>query len=228
MTVPAFRTCLPAIYGPMIAPTKRNSSTLFTDDALVVGKGKTYRGKAAILGWFRYLIGLREREGDDIWMHEAGQFRFIPAGRAASSMPMRPISTRIPQRPHAACAAWAISLANACKSTASGSFAGSASPHGTAPVPWKKPLPWATCKRGHAIAAIVGRYLGRLPPRPAGRAAVAARGAEAGIVQAVVELLGHFCPAHRHMGIAFCRDNMAAQACASARGHLDHRLPRAA
>ena len=51
---------------------------LFADDALVVGRGKTYRGQEAILGWFRYLIGLRENEGDDIWMHEAGQFRFVP------------------------------------------------------------------------------------------------------------------------------------------------------
>ena len=54
---------------------------LFTDDALVVGRGKTYRGQEAILGWFRYLIGLRENEGDDIWMHEAGQFRFVPTDR---------------------------------------------------------------------------------------------------------------------------------------------------
>ena len=55
---------------------------LFTADALVVGKGKLYRGHAEILGWFRYLIDMREREGDDIWMHEAGQFRFDPAAAA--------------------------------------------------------------------------------------------------------------------------------------------------
>lgn len=55
--------------------------TLFTDDAVVVGKGTVYRGKSAILGWFRNLIAMREREGDDTWMHEAGQFRFEPAAR---------------------------------------------------------------------------------------------------------------------------------------------------
>lgn len=52
--------------------------SLFADDALVVGKGTTYRGKPAILEWFRYLIAMRDREGDDTWMHEAGQFRFMP------------------------------------------------------------------------------------------------------------------------------------------------------
>lgn len=55
--------------------------SLFTDDALVVGKGTAYRGKPAILSWFRNLIAMREREGDDTWMHEAGQFRFAPAGQ---------------------------------------------------------------------------------------------------------------------------------------------------
>lgn len=55
--------------------------SLFTADALVVGKGNAYRDHAAILGWFRNLIAMREREGDDIWMHEAGQFRFVPAGQ---------------------------------------------------------------------------------------------------------------------------------------------------
>lgn len=54
---------------------------LFTADAVVVGKGTAYRDRAAILGWFRHLLEMRDREGDDTWMHEAGQFRFIPAGR---------------------------------------------------------------------------------------------------------------------------------------------------
>lgn len=53
---------------------------LFTADAIIVGKGTAYRDQPAILGWFRNLIAMREREGDDIWMHEAGQFHFIPAG----------------------------------------------------------------------------------------------------------------------------------------------------
>lgn len=48
---------------------------LFTADALVIGRGKLYSNREEILGWFRYLINLRETEGDDIWMHEAGQFR---------------------------------------------------------------------------------------------------------------------------------------------------------
>lgn len=53
---------------------------IFAEDALVVGRGKLYRGRDAILSWFRYLIAMRETEGDDIWMHEASQFRFVPGG----------------------------------------------------------------------------------------------------------------------------------------------------
>lgn len=51
---------------------------LFAADALVVGRGRLYADRDAILGWFRYLLDMREAEGDDIWMHEAGQFRFEP------------------------------------------------------------------------------------------------------------------------------------------------------
>ena len=56
--------------------------SLFSQDALVVGRGKLYQGREAILGWFRYLIDMREKEGDDIWMHEAGQFHFVPNGKS--------------------------------------------------------------------------------------------------------------------------------------------------
>ncbi|ODP37173.1 nuclear transport factor 2 family protein [Sphingomonas turrisvirgatae] len=53
-------------------------AALFTPDALVVGKGIEYRGREKILAWFAGLIQLREREQDDVWMHEAGQFHFVP------------------------------------------------------------------------------------------------------------------------------------------------------
>lgn len=53
---------------------------IFAENALVVGRGKLYRGQDAILGWFRYLVALRETEGDAIWMHEASQFRFMRHG----------------------------------------------------------------------------------------------------------------------------------------------------
>jgi hypothetical protein len=55
---------------------------LFTADALVVGRGTLYNDRDAILGWFRYLIALREDAGDDIWMHEAGEFKFVRSGDA--------------------------------------------------------------------------------------------------------------------------------------------------
>lgn len=118
--------------------------SLFTADALVVGKGNAYRDKAAILGWFRNLIAMREREGDDVWMHEAGQFRFIPAGPSCIV--------------HAYATHFNANSANATRGVRSlGYFTCecvrdggewkfrrfSISSWDRATVPWKKPLPWA-------------------------------------------------------------------------------------
>ena len=49
----------------------------YTDDAMVIGAnpGQVFRGKEAIGGWFRYLVALREKEGDD-WLHDAYHHRF--------------------------------------------------------------------------------------------------------------------------------------------------------
>lgn len=117
--------------------------SLFTDDALVVGKKTRYLGRPEILGWFRYLIAMREREGDDIWMHEAGQFHFIRSGET--------------------CLAYAYAThfnGNSAKATRGvrslGYFACecvkghggwqfrrfSISPWDRMKLPWKKPLPW--------------------------------------------------------------------------------------
>lgn len=116
---------------------------LFSDDALVVGRGKVYQDREAILGWFRYLIALRENEGDDIWMHEAGQFHFVPHGKT--------------------CVAYAYAThfnANSAKGTKGVRSLGyftcecikvgdkwrfrrfSISTWDRKQVPWKKPLPW--------------------------------------------------------------------------------------
>lgn len=51
---------------------------LFTDDGLVVGLGKLHRGKPAMADWFRYLLDIRDR-GDDLWLHEASQHKFVPS-----------------------------------------------------------------------------------------------------------------------------------------------------
>lgn len=117
---------------------------LFTDDAVVVGKGTVYGDRAAILGWFRHLIEMREHEGDDTWMHEASQFRFEPGDRA--------------------CVVYAYAThfnGNAAKATRGvrslGYFTCECVKRGGAwrfrrfsisawdrtRVPWKKPLPWA-------------------------------------------------------------------------------------
>lgn len=118
--------------------------SLFTADALVVGKGNAYRDRAAILGWFRNLIAMREREGDDIWMHEAGQFRFVPAGQGCIV--------------YAYATHFNANTAKAARGVRSlGYFTCECVPEGGAwkfrrfsistwdrnLVPWKKPLPWA-------------------------------------------------------------------------------------
>jgi uncharacterized protein (TIGR02246 family) len=50
----------------------------FTDDAIIIGAnpGQVFRGKEAIRNWFRYLIELREKEGDD-WLHDAYHHRMV-------------------------------------------------------------------------------------------------------------------------------------------------------
>jgi hypothetical protein len=53
--------------------------SLFTDDAVVVGRGRVFRGHDGLAQWFHYLLEMRDKEGDDTWMHEAGQFRFRPS-----------------------------------------------------------------------------------------------------------------------------------------------------
>lgn len=119
-------------------------AALFTDDALVVGKSLHYVGKPAILGWFRYLVEMREREGDDIWMHEAGQFRFQPAGKdclvyayathfnANSAKAMRGVRSL------------GYFVCECTRTEAGWLFRRfSISPWDSAKLPWKKPLPWA-------------------------------------------------------------------------------------
>lgn len=118
--------------------------SLFTADALVVGKGNAYRDHAAILGWFRNLIAMREREGDDIWMHEAGQFRFVPAGQGCI---VYAYATHF--NANTARAARGVRSLGyfTCECVADGGAwkfrRFSISTWDRNLVPWKKPLPWA-------------------------------------------------------------------------------------
>jgi hypothetical protein len=87
---------------------------------------------------------MREREGDDIWMHEAGQFRFVPAGQSCIV--------------YAYATHFNANTAKAARGVRSlGYFTCECVPEGGAwkfrrfsistwdrnLVPWKKPLPWA-------------------------------------------------------------------------------------
>lgn len=117
---------------------------LFTDDALVVGKDIRYHGKAEILGWFRYLIAMREREGDDIWMHEAGQFRYMPGEQACL---VYAYATHF--NGHAAKGVRGVRslgyFACECVKASDGWLFRrfSISSWDRTKLPWKKPLPWA-------------------------------------------------------------------------------------
>jgi len=53
---------------------------LFTGDALVVGMGKVHSGREAMGAWFRYLLDIRDREGD-LWVHTAAHHHYVPAAK---------------------------------------------------------------------------------------------------------------------------------------------------
>ncbi|MEJ6012039.1 nuclear transport factor 2 family protein [Novosphingobium aquae] len=118
--------------------------TLFTDDALVVGKGTVYRGKPAILGWFRTLIAMREREGDDTWMHEAGQFRFEPAGRGCIVYAYATHFNGNSAKALRGVRSLGYFTCEGVKQDGEWRFRRfSISTWDRTKVPWKKPLPWA-------------------------------------------------------------------------------------
>lgn len=48
---------------------------LFTEEGMVVGRGRHHIGREAMRAWFRYLLNLRDTAGD-LWLHVAAQFRF--------------------------------------------------------------------------------------------------------------------------------------------------------
>ncbi|MFA5963361.1 MAG: nuclear transport factor 2 family protein [Sphingomonas sp.] len=117
---------------------------LFVSDAIVVGKGAVHRGKPDILGWFRYLVAMREREGDDTWMHEASQFRFEPT---ATGCIVYAYATHF--NGNTAKAARGVRSLGyfTCECVKQGGewhFSRfSISAWDRTKVPWKKPLPWA-------------------------------------------------------------------------------------
>lgn len=115
---------------------------LFTEDALVVGRGKFHRGKAAIADWFRYLLDMRDREGS-AWLHESSQHMFGGDAR-------RPIVYAYATHFSSSADAKALGVRSL------GYFVGecerqngrwlfrrfSISSWDRATLPWRKPLPW--------------------------------------------------------------------------------------
>ncbi len=117
--------------------------SLFTDDALVVGKSTRYQGKPEILGWFRYLIAMREREGDDIWMHEAGQFRFMSAGQACLVYAYATHFNSNSAKAARGVRSLGYFACECVKGHGGWQFLRfSISPWDRTRLPWKKPLPW--------------------------------------------------------------------------------------
>lgn len=116
---------------------------LFTDDALVVGKSTRYQGELEILGWFRYLIAMREREGDDIWMHEAGQFRFISTGQACLVYAYATHFNGNSAKAVRGVRSLGYFACECVKGRGGWQFRRfSISPWDRTKLPWKKPLPW--------------------------------------------------------------------------------------
>ena len=123
--------------------------SLFSDDPLVVGRGTNYRGKVAILGWFRYLIAMREREGDDIWMHEAGQFRFVPQGSSCIVYAYATHFNANAARATRGVRSLGYFVCECIKERGEWQFRRmSISTWDRNKLPWKKPLPWAEADNG--------------------------------------------------------------------------------
>lgn len=117
--------------------------SLFTDDAVVVGKSTRYRGKPEILGWFRYLIAMREREGDDIWMHEAGQFHFIRSGETYLAYAYATHFNGNSAKALRGVRSLGYFACECVKGHGGWQFRRfSISPWDRTKLPWKKPLPW--------------------------------------------------------------------------------------
>lgn len=118
--------------------------SIFAEDALVVGRGKLYSGKEAILGWFRYLIAMRETEGDDIWMHEAGQFNFVPGGDTCIVYAYATHFNANTARAARGVRSLGYFVCECVKDGGEWKFRRlSISTWDRNKVPWKKPLPWA-------------------------------------------------------------------------------------
>lgn len=117
---------------------------LFTNDAIVVGKGKVYRDKSTILEWFRTLIAMREREGDDIWMHEAGQFRFETTAQGCIVYAYATHFSANTAKALRGVRSLGYFTCECVKQGGEWRFARfSISAWDRTKVPWKKPLPWA-------------------------------------------------------------------------------------
>ena len=53
---------------------------LFAEGGMVIGLGRPYATEQAMREWFQGLLRLRDN-GGEVWLHEAGQFRFEGDGR---------------------------------------------------------------------------------------------------------------------------------------------------
>jgi len=122
--------------------------SLFTDDALLAGRGTMFRGEEALTAWFQRNLKIRDTEGADIWMHENGQFRFEGS---ASPVVVYAYATHFAGkfgegthgdfgvRSLAYLVGECVDVKGAWKFRRFGIV-----PWDKSMLPWKKPLPWAT------------------------------------------------------------------------------------
>ena len=117
---------------------------LFAPDALIVGHGKRYAGRDGIVGWFRYLVDLRDRAGQDAWMHEAGQFRFVPQGKSCIVYAYATHFSANSEQGVRGVRSLGLFVCDCRRDAGGWTFHRFAiMPWDNAKVPWKKPLPWA-------------------------------------------------------------------------------------
>lgn len=122
---------------------------LFADDPMVVGRGTNYRDRETILGWFRYLVAMREREGDDIWMHEAGQFHFAPYGGGCVVYAYATHFNANTARSARGVRSLGYFVCDCIRERGEWKFRRlSISTWDRNKLPWKKPLPWAEADKG--------------------------------------------------------------------------------
>lgn len=121
---------------------------LFTNDAVVVGLGKVHEGKPAIGAWFQYLLNIRDSDGDDAWLHEAGQLRFDGDSKRCIVYAYATHFNSNPEKKSRGVRSLGYFATECVKHADGWRFRRFSIAHwDKSSVPWKKALPWEAAKQ---------------------------------------------------------------------------------